>query len=293
MGIRVHITKSHVSGEFVDCFDKLMWNKMHAFERVASLYDNDDKNITLRQYKAATIGIFIDSIYRLAILRRVGLQHVGYIQSDCCCCVDMKQIRASVHREARFHIRGCANQSNNNDNDHVIMQMEKSTLMQLQRHQPRCPSKFCDPIPATIQQLFRPAQAVSTTMLHVLYLSALYLVVATNVCVSGAAAAAATGSGAVATVTSNSTVATFIASNKLSGENDIQRNGPVYAALSGAHSNVPTTIDPSEYILYHSIKYIKNGDTHDITVTRHKHKDVHMYTQHKYPFSAQHHQPQQ
>lgn len=163
----------------------------------------------------------------------------------------MKQTRASVHREARFHIRGCANQSNNNNdnNDHVIMQMEKSTLIQMQRHQPRCHSKFCDPI----QQLFRPAQAVSTTMLYVLYLSALYLVVATNVCISGVAAAAttATGSGAVTTATSRSTVATFIASNKLSGENDIQRNGPVYAALSGAHSNVPTTIDPSEYILYH------------------------------------------
>lgn len=194
--------------------------------------------------------------YRLAILRRVGLQHVGYIQSDCCCCVDMKQIRASVHREARFHIRGCANQSNNENNDHVIMQMGKSTPIQLQRHQSRCQSTFCDQIPTTttttIQQLFWPAQAVSTTMLHVLYLSALYLVVASNVCISGAAAAVvatATGSGTV-TATSNSTVATFIASNKLPGENDIQRNGPVYAALSGAHSNVPTTIDPGEYIFY-------------------------------------------
>lgn len=172
----------------------------------------------------------------------------------------MKQIRASVHREARFHIRGCANQSNNDNNDHLIMQMEKSTLIQLQRHRTRCHLKYCNQIPTTIQQLFWPAQAVSTTtMLYVLYLSTLYLVVATNVCISGAAAAAATGSGAVAAAatTSNSTVATFIASNKLSGENDIQRNGPVYAALSGAHSNVPTTIDPGEYILYHNGMYIK------------------------------------
>lgn len=201
---------------------------------------------------ASTIVIIsIDSIYRLAISRRVSLQHVGFIQSDCCCCVDMKQIRASVHREARFHLRGCANQLNNDNNDHVIMQMEKSTLIQLQRHQQRCHSKFRNQIAPTIQQSFWPsAKAVSATMIYVLYLSALYLVVATNACISGAAAAATTtATSPIAFATSTITVATFVATNNLSGENDTQRHGPIYAALSGAHSNVPTTIDPGEYFI--------------------------------------------
>lgn len=198
------------------------------------MYDDDNNN----KYNAGQL-LFIDYIYRLAISRRVGLQHVGYIQSDCCCCVDMKRIRASVHREARFNIRGCANQLNNDNNDHA---MEKSKLIQLQR----CHSKFRDQIAtattttSTIQQAFWPAKApISPTMLYVLYLSALYLVVAANACISGAAAAA----------TPNTTIATIVATNNLSGGNDIQTHGAVYAALSGAHSNVPTTIDPGEYFI--------------------------------------------
>lgn len=166
----------------------------------------------------------------------------------------MKRIRASVHREARFNIRGCAKQLNTDNNDHVILQMEKSKLIQLQRHQQRCHSKFYDQIAttSTIQQSFWPAKAVSTTMLYVLYLSALYLVVATNVCISGAAAAAAAGTAtaaAVKPIITTTTVATIVATNNLPGGNDIQRHGAVYAALSGTHSNVPTTIDPSEYFI--------------------------------------------
>lgn len=234
-------------------FDKLIENKMHAYKN-CGLCMRKSLLLQLLLLLQCEYNCFLfvidESTYRLAISRRVSLQHVGYIQSDCYCCVDMKQIRASVHREARFHIRGCANQLNN-DNDsndnHVIMQMEKSKLFQLQRHQQRCHSKFRDQIPAmtTIQQLFWPSKVVSTTMLYVLYLSALYLVVATNVCISGVAATTTT-SAATAAVPSTITVTTFVARNNLSGENDIQRHGPVYAALSGAHSNVPTTIAPGE-----------------------------------------------
>lgn len=160
----------------------------------------------------------------------------------------MKQIRhrASVHREARFHMRGCANQLNNDNNDHVIMQMEKTTLIQLQRHQQRCHTKTSDQT-AVPQTFWPPAKALSTTMIYVLYLSTLYLVVATNVCISGVAAAATTTTTTAAT--SAITVATLPATNNFSGENDIQRHGPIYAALSGAHSNVPTTIDPGEYFI--------------------------------------------
>lgn len=191
--------------------------------------------------------LFIDYVTdRLAISRRVVLQHAGYIQSDCCCCVDMKRIRASVHREARFNLRGCANQLNNDTDNHVIMQMGKSTLIRSQRHHPRCHSIFCDQsTTTTIQQSIWPAKAVSTTtttMLQVLYLSALYLVIATNVCISGAAAAATT-----TTTTANTvTVAEIVATANLSEKNDSQRHGAVYAALSGAYSNVPTTIGPGE-----------------------------------------------
>lgn len=202
----------------------------------------------------------------MAISRRVDLQHVGYIQSDCCCCVNMKRIRASVHREARFNIRGCANQSNNDTNDHVIMQMEKSTLIRSRQHQPRCYLKSrgqsaTTTTTTTIQQSFCdfwPAKEVSTTMLYVLYLSALYLVIATNACISGAnAAAIATAAAAAAATTTTSTtttaaIATFVATNNLSERNDSQRHGAVYAAaLSGTHSNVPTTIDPGEYFIFY------------------------------------------
>lgn len=153
-----------------------------------------------------------------------------------------------MHREVRFNLRGCANQLNHDKNDHVIAQMEKSTIVRTRRYQQRCRSKFRDQLatttPTDMQQSLCSAKSISTTMRYVLYLSTLYLVVATNVCVFGVAAATAvaTASTATNTTTATITIATFIA-------NDSQRHGAVYAALSGAHSNVATTIDPGEYFI--------------------------------------------
>lgn len=196
-----------------------------------------------------SIDYVIDS---LVTSRRVDLQHVGNIQSDFCCCVNMKLNRASVHREARFNLRGCANQLNNDTDNHVIMQMGKSTSVRSQRHQQRCHSIFCDQstttATTTIQQSIWPAKAVSTTMLHVLYLSALYLVIATHVCISSAATVTTT----TATTVTN---AKFVSKNNLSEKNASQQHGAVYAALSGANSNLPTTNDPGEWNLYHTNLY--------------------------------------
>lgn len=213
---------------------------------IRRLFVSDDKMHITEQF------LFIDCIdWRIS--GELLVQHVGCTENDCCCCVDMKRIRAPVHREARFNIRGCANQlnnnSNNNDNDvdtnngHVIRQMKISRQNRSRRHQPRCSPIFREQSTA-MQQSVWPAKAVSARILHVLSLSALYLVVAANARISGASAAA------VATAATTTVAATFDTTNNLPTNNS-QRFGAVYAALSGAHANVPTTIDPGEYNLYH------------------------------------------
>lgn len=169
----------------------------------------------------------------------------------------MKRIRASVHREVRFNMRGCANQLNTDNNDRIRMQTEESTLVRSRR----CHSKYRDQFPtasSTFQKSLWPAKSLSATMLYVLYLSALYLVATTNVSISGATAASVVTATVATTITtttitatsnnnknnntSSTTIAAVIANNN-------QQHGAIYAALSGAHSNVPNTIDPGEYFI--------------------------------------------
>lgn len=95
------------------------------------------------------------------------IQHVGFIRSD----VNMKPVRASVHREARLHLNHCANQFKYG---HVIkMTASSESRLGLQRRSTMRAK------PQTQRPLV-PAHAASK-MLQILYLCAFYLVFTTNI----------------------------------------------------------------------------------------------------------------
>lgn len=125
-----------------------------------------------------------------------SIQHVGYSERG----INMKPIRASVHHEARFNQLHCENQFKLSD----VMNMSASTSIRSQSQRWRLNQ----------HQSQSPKIVVSTkivsTMLHLLYISALFLFFTTNA------------------------IRFAVAEN--GGKNDVN-------AASDADSNVPTTTE--------------------------------------------------
>lgn len=138
----------------------------------------------------------------------------------------MKPIRASVHQEARINMKHCANQVNG-DSDSDVTKMNGFSSS---RSWPKRWCLFQD------QPSSRPAMGIST-MLHIFYISAFYLFFTINTITLAAAAGPA-------------------------NDNQWQDGGRigVYAALSAADSNVPTTTAFGEYQVINTVKYSVNGN---------------------------------